>query len=283
MGPDGIHPRVLKELAGVTAGALAIILQRSGNVGQGSGDKRQRKIYAVCSVRCSLDSCGRSEGATTIIWLIDIGLRGNPQPPVLCPALGSPGRERRGHPRETPSAPPPPRRLECDAVLTRRWPGNGSVPTGSGRGQSPALPQQRSLALGRPLGVSWLPTGQDLKDHHFVQRDSCTVFVGMGQVNCCRGSRDDPEPEQQCVPVPASHQPLLRQSQAKAGAEQQPPPLASSCSDGGVGHSAGEFGENKSRTALLSSSPRQTLVLHWGCCSLFRRARPYHGSAAGKT
>ncbi|XP_054667968.1 T-cell activation Rho GTPase-activating protein-like [Grus americana] len=33
----------------------------------------------------------------------------------------------------------------------------------------------------------------------------------MGQVNCCRGPRDDPDPVQQCTPVPASPQPLLRQ------------------------------------------------------------------------
>nr|XP_021156168.1 T-cell activation Rho GTPase-activating protein-like [Columba livia] len=33
----------------------------------------------------------------------------------------------------------------------------------------------------------------------------------MGQVNCCRGSRDDPEPVQQCVPISALGEPLLRQ------------------------------------------------------------------------
>ncbi|XP_050756295.1 T-cell activation Rho GTPase-activating protein-like [Gymnogyps californianus] len=33
----------------------------------------------------------------------------------------------------------------------------------------------------------------------------------MGQVNCCRGSRDDPDPEQQCAPVPPSPEPLLHQ------------------------------------------------------------------------
>ncbi|CAM9618174.1 unnamed protein product [Bubo scandiacus] len=33
----------------------------------------------------------------------------------------------------------------------------------------------------------------------------------MGQLNCCRGSRDDPEPVQRCGPVPGSPEPLLRQ------------------------------------------------------------------------
>ncbi|KAM6098351.1 T-cell activation Rho GTPase-activating protein-like [Theristicus caerulescens] len=33
----------------------------------------------------------------------------------------------------------------------------------------------------------------------------------MGQVNCCRSSRDDPDPEQQCAPVLASPEPRLRQ------------------------------------------------------------------------
>ncbi|CAM9609646.1 unnamed protein product, partial [Bubo scandiacus] len=33
----------------------------------------------------------------------------------------------------------------------------------------------------------------------------------MGQLNCCCGSRDDPEPVQRCGPVPGSPEPLLRQ------------------------------------------------------------------------
>ncbi|CAM9627674.1 unnamed protein product [Bubo scandiacus] len=33
----------------------------------------------------------------------------------------------------------------------------------------------------------------------------------MGQLNCCRGSRDDPDPVQPCGPVPGSPEPLLRQ------------------------------------------------------------------------
>ncbi|OPJ90301.1 hypothetical protein AV530_010109 [Patagioenas fasciata monilis] len=33
----------------------------------------------------------------------------------------------------------------------------------------------------------------------------------MGQVNCCRCFRVDPEPVQQCVPIPTSREPLLRQ------------------------------------------------------------------------
>ncbi|CAM9657719.1 unnamed protein product [Bubo scandiacus] len=33
----------------------------------------------------------------------------------------------------------------------------------------------------------------------------------MGQLNCCRGSRDDPDPVQPCRPVPGSPEPLLRQ------------------------------------------------------------------------
>nr|XP_021135801.1 T-cell activation Rho GTPase-activating protein-like [Columba livia] len=49
----------------------------------------------------------------------------------------------------------------------------------------------------------------------------------MGQVNCCRGSRDDPEPVQQCVP----------------------PPPVSSRSEGGVGPSAG--GTNRRRRWVL--------------------------------
>jgi len=34
MGPDGIHPRVLKELANVTMGHLSLIYQRSGDSGE---------------------------------------------------------------------------------------------------------------------------------------------------------------------------------------------------------------------------------------------------------
>jgi len=38
MGPDGIHPRVLKELADVTAGPLWIIYQRSWDSGDVPAD-----------------------------------------------------------------------------------------------------------------------------------------------------------------------------------------------------------------------------------------------------
>ena len=38
MGPDGIHPRVLKELADVTAGPLSIIYQRSWESGEVPAD-----------------------------------------------------------------------------------------------------------------------------------------------------------------------------------------------------------------------------------------------------
>ncbi|XP_054667971.1 uncharacterized protein LOC129200722 [Grus americana] len=47
--------------------------------------------------------------------------------------------------------------------------------------------------------------------HQRVPGETSPGLGGMGQVNCCRGPRDDPDPVQQCTPVPASPQPLLRQ------------------------------------------------------------------------
>nr|XP_021142006.1 T-cell activation Rho GTPase-activating protein-like [Columba livia] len=58
----------------------------------------------------------------------------------------------------------------------------------------------------------------------------------------------------------------LVESQAKAGAEQRPAPVVPSSSEGGVGHVAGELGEDRGRTALLSVTHKRALVLHWGCC-----------------
>ena len=51
----------------------------------------------------------------------------------------------------------------------------------------------------------------------------------------------------------------------QAGAEQRPPPVPAG-GKGGHGPSAGEFGEERGRTAFLSSSGRRALVLQWGCC-----------------
>ncbi|PKU28826.1 rna-directed dna polymerase from mobile element jockey-like [Limosa lapponica baueri] len=47
MGPDGIHPRVLKELADVTAGTLSIIYQRSWKSGEVPADWKLANVIPV--------------------------------------------------------------------------------------------------------------------------------------------------------------------------------------------------------------------------------------------
>ena len=47
MGPDGIHPRVLRELADVTAGPLSIIYQRSWSSGEVSDDWRLANVTHI--------------------------------------------------------------------------------------------------------------------------------------------------------------------------------------------------------------------------------------------
>lgn len=47
MGPDGIHPRVLKELAGVVTGSLLIICQRSWQSGEVPMDWKLASIIPI--------------------------------------------------------------------------------------------------------------------------------------------------------------------------------------------------------------------------------------------
>jgi len=47
MGPDGIHPRVLKELADVMAGSLSIIYQRSWEPGKVPADWKLVNVVPV--------------------------------------------------------------------------------------------------------------------------------------------------------------------------------------------------------------------------------------------
>ncbi|GAB0206220.1 mitochondrial enolase superfamily member 1 [Grus japonensis] len=47
MGPDGIHPRVLKELADVTAGPLSIIYQRSWESGEVPADWKLANVIPI--------------------------------------------------------------------------------------------------------------------------------------------------------------------------------------------------------------------------------------------
>ncbi|KAK4806855.1 hypothetical protein QYF61_012576 [Mycteria americana] len=47
MGPDGIHPRVLKELADVTAGPLSIIYQRPGESGEVPADWKLANVIPI--------------------------------------------------------------------------------------------------------------------------------------------------------------------------------------------------------------------------------------------
>jgi len=47
MGPDGIHPRVLKELAYVMAGPLSIIYQRSWESGEVPADEKLASVIPI--------------------------------------------------------------------------------------------------------------------------------------------------------------------------------------------------------------------------------------------
>jgi len=47
MGPDGIHPKVLEELADITAGLLLIIYQRSWETGEVHADWELANITPV--------------------------------------------------------------------------------------------------------------------------------------------------------------------------------------------------------------------------------------------
>ncbi|KAK4806795.1 hypothetical protein QYF61_005591 [Mycteria americana] len=47
MGPDGIHPRVLKELADIMAGPLSIIYQRSWGSGEVPADWKLANVIPV--------------------------------------------------------------------------------------------------------------------------------------------------------------------------------------------------------------------------------------------
>ncbi|PKU33292.1 rna-directed dna polymerase from mobile element hypothetical protein [Limosa lapponica baueri] len=47
MGPDGIHPRVLKELVDVTAGPLSIIYQRSWESGEVLADWKLANVIPI--------------------------------------------------------------------------------------------------------------------------------------------------------------------------------------------------------------------------------------------
>jgi len=47
MGPGGIHPRVLKELADVTAGPLSIIYQRSWESGEVPADWKSANVLPI--------------------------------------------------------------------------------------------------------------------------------------------------------------------------------------------------------------------------------------------
>ena len=48
MGPDGMHPRVLRELAEVTAEPLSIIFDRPRRLGEVPEDWRIANVTAVC-------------------------------------------------------------------------------------------------------------------------------------------------------------------------------------------------------------------------------------------
>nr|XP_021142010.1 uncharacterized protein LOC110358100 [Columba livia] len=128
------------------------------------------------------------------------------------------------------------------------------------------------LALGRALGACLQPPGRCLEPCQCVPRTFSTVLVGMGQVNCCRGSScravkelwvsallGPPEGVEgaRVTQMPSFKQLLkelrgrnaamtlhtsslerLVESQAKAGAVERPPPVVPSGSEAGVGHLA---------------------------------------------
>ncbi|XP_026723772.1 uncharacterized protein LOC113491210 [Athene cunicularia] len=100
------------------------------------------------------------------------------------------------------------------SVLTRCWPGNGpstcqdgALPAQSRSGVSPSSTAEHQDPSEDSLGLS----EHGPEPHQSVQSEASRVLSGMGQLNCCRGSRVHPYPEQHCEPVPGSPELLLRQ------------------------------------------------------------------------